>query len=215
MIITNETNINEITEMNDVFKFSDDITEDNLIRTLNFIYEYELENKKSCSLYLKNLSQELKLSIFNNALTNENLVNSNIILNIFNLIKGYNTFEDSFFEHNDVIFKDLEEYLDIKIELNRNLGSFIKNLIFYYLSIIRSCGITEYTNEMNPIDIPMIYQRILSISDIVSLSSIFMKSPNIETNDLVLVNNAYQYMALLSSNFNFANKLMGYILNGN
>ena len=216
MHISNDSNVLDISfDGVEEITVANDINERNILIILNELYMYEVESQRSISLRLKNLPIELKSSILLHALERKNLVNSTIILNIFNLIKGYNTFEDDFFAHPDTIFNTLEEFLDIKIDLNRDLSMFSKELIIYYLSIMKCCGVTEYTNDMVLVDIPLIYQRVLSISDIVSLSSIFMKVPEINTNELLLVNDAYQYMAYLASNFTLANKLMEILLNGN
>ena len=210
-LVVDSTNIS----LNDIesVSFAENIDKETLINVLEQIYKYELEKEINIVINAKHLAFDLKISLFEHALIYDNLINSVVILNIFNLIKGYNTFEDSYFELDVTYFNSLEEFLDIKISLNRELAQFSRQLIIYFLSMFKCAGITDKTLET--ITIPHIYQRTLSCCDFVSLSNIFMKIPSINTDELVIINDPYRYLTFFIRKFNISDRLMEILLNGN
>ena len=213
LLITNENSIKDNLENYSSIQFSKDILEENLIKNLEILYEYEKVREESIAVDVKMLSMELKIALFKHALQYESLLNSYIILNIFNLIKGYNTFDDSYFDEIFTYFNNLEEYLDIKIQLNREISEFTKKLMIYYVSIMKSCGAIE--NPVVGIEIPYLYQRILYISDFVSLSNMFMKCPNFNTEELIVINGAYDYITMLANKFSIGNMFLEALQNVN
>lgn len=41
--------------------------------------------------------------------------NASLILNLLNLIRPYNTFDDEFFKSENIMFNDIEQFLDLKM----------------------------------------------------------------------------------------------------
>ncbi len=105
------------------------LTEKELISALEEIYVKEKDSNESTFIDIKPLPFDLKKAVFKHALAYPDLLNSYMILNIFNLIKGYNTFDDSFFENPSIYFNTLEEFLDIKTDLASEIDVFMKQLI--------------------------------------------------------------------------------------
>lgn len=161
-------------------------------------------------LDVKNLPFEEKVEFFKYILSNEDVLDSVIILNIFNMIKCYNAFDDSYFEAEDTFFKDFEEYLDIKTSLRDELDRFSKQLCIYYMSILYSCGVTDDNADKDIISMPLVYQRILYVVDFISMSNILNKTKNFEikVDDLYLIQNSCIYLESLSNRFLIGLKLM-------
>jgi hypothetical protein len=182
-----------------------------------FLYEEELfkdktiknEEKNLISLDLKNLSREIKIDAFKKALSNENLIDSNFILNIYNFIKMYNSFEDSFFECKEVFLNSLEEYLDVKEAIVEELENFCKNLSIYYLGIVTSNSYISYNQTQKVVNLPQIYSSIFYISNFFTLSKILnnVKNLNVKVEELPIVNNAYNIMFFLSQNYVLVNNV--------
>ena len=190
------------------FDFSDENT---LLATLDALntFEKSAQEKKEhfeISLDFKKLPMSLRVAAMKWALTNEELIDSTLVLNILNLIKGYNTFDESFFQSPVVIVNNLEEFLDLKQALTSELKTFTTALAKYYFSIFKSAGITDFPANNRPVIIPTVYQRVLLVSDFISLSNIIRKFT--EVKDLVYVENAEMFLNTLATRYVFANTLM-------
>jgi hypothetical protein len=83
----------------------------------------------------KHWSKEDKIKLFQYCLNNKNILQENIIVNLFNILKSYNTFTDEFFALESNWFSDLEEFFDIQIALQDDIKSFIKEFTKYYLGL--------------------------------------------------------------------------------
>lgn len=188
-----------------IYKVDD---KDEIIKHLTELNNYELkqqEEKKPVEIHLnfKALSFDTRLEILRWALTKEDLIDSSLILNIFNLIKGYSTFDKTFFESEEVMFNKATEFLDFKRKLVTERTKFLRELARYYFSVIKSCGIVEYSTENPPVIIPFVYQRILLITDFITMSNMFYDI--VEVNDLVNVANARYFIDSLSTKNSIAN----------
>lgn len=173
------------------------------IKSLN---EFQVENHDDGQdfkfvLDIKDLPFETKRDVLKYALTTDNIIDTTLILNIFLLIKGYNTFDDRFFESRQVCMKSLEEFIDLKLALKDELNAFINNLKKWYYSVITCCGLVEYVSDDKPQIMPYTYQRILGVSDFVSLSNIFKKTKKLEEIELVTVGNAHEILLELAKRF--------------
>ena len=83
--------------------FSPSITAEKLVENLNIIFESEYKNSKDIFLTnLKGLDIELITEGLKFALNYKNLKDSLMLLNILNLIKTYNTLDDSFFMNENI-----------------------------------------------------------------------------------------------------------------
>lgn len=185
---------------------------DNFVK--NQLDEFESTGDLTTSIHdildVKNLSPEVKIEFFKYILSNEDILDSVIILNIFNMVKCYNAFDDSYFDSESTFFKDFEEYLDIKTELREDLDKFSKQLCIYYLSILYSCGVTDDNADRDIISMPLVYQRLLYVVDFVSMSNILNKTKNFEIkiDELPLIQNSCIYLESLSNRFLIGLNLM-------
>ena len=179
-----------------------------IIKHLTDLNNFELkkqEEKKPIEVHLnfKYLSFDTRLEILRWALTKEDLIDSSLVLNIFNLIKGYSTFDKTFFDSEEVMFNKATEFLDFKRKLATERAKFLRELAHYYFSAIKSCGIVEYAVDNPPVIIPFVYQRILLISDFITMSN--MLCDIVEVNNLVNVANARFFIDSLSTKNSIAN----------
>lgn len=154
----------------------------------------QLEPKYKLFLHLKNFSTENKIYILKDAMSDKELQDPVLLLNIFNLIKNYNSYDDSYFSYEYTMFKDLEEILQIKLELKTDIKEYKTELAFWFLSCLNSLQKIEYTYADTVYSIPKAYKAILDQSDLILISNFINKANNIETKDLVLVDMAYAYI---------------------
>lgn len=153
----------------------------------------------------KNCNTDVLIALLDYAMHREDLVNASLILNIFNVIKLYNSLSDSYFESPISYIKSIEEFIDIKAELAPTIREISTKLAFWYLSALYSIHKTEITVVDKVEKVPNLYHALLLTSDLFTLSAIFNKGDNIETKDLVLVDSAYVYVVELANRLSLTN----------
>ncbi len=171
----------------------------------------QCENLENCApsiedgvnpIDIRSLPTEQKIEAFKIALSNEDLIDSLFILNIYNLIKGSNTFSEGYFASESVFFTNIVEFLDVKRAIKQELSEFVRKLCVWYLSIISSCGVTAETARKDVVSIPFIHQRILYISNFVSMSNVIQGlGEPISTDELYNVQNPFAYLSTFAKNF--------------
>lgn len=129
---------------------------------------------------IKQKSTEEKIEIFKKWLQDENTDDNFATLNVFLLVKNSNNFDKSFFEHKDVIFNDILEYIDIVDALNDELQHFTTKLVSIYMSCIKNCSLDISTEEHSKM--PILYKNVLCMMDFLSLSTL-IRSTYIEACD--------------------------------
>ena len=77
---------------------------------------------------LKHASVEKKAEIIKGALQYDNLADPLMLLNILNLVKVYNTLDDTYFQSEDIFVNSVEELLDLKLAIVPELKEFSKFL---------------------------------------------------------------------------------------
>jgi hypothetical protein len=157
-------------------------------------------------LNLKALSFEDRLEILRSALNNQDLLDSTLVLNIFNLINSYKELNKDYYSSEEVMVNSTIEFIDMKNKLKEELTKFSNELARYYISIIKTVGVTDFPANNLPQPIPYVYQRILLISDFISMSNI-IKSIQ-EVNGLIYVENAELFLSALANRYVFANAMI-------
>ena len=173
------------------------ISKEELLQLLQQVYDYENkeENKDVVFLKLKGLSVDLLAESIKYSLTRDDLKNPLMILNIINLIKIYNTLDDSFFENEDIYVSSIEELLDLKLSIGNELKQFIKQLSIYFVSLFKSYNKTSYSPLDNHIKLPSVYDRIFLSSDLLTLSGILSVSPAFSTDECVYIEESLLYIS--------------------
>ena len=172
------------------------ISKEELIEMVSSIYDEELEeNCKDVNLLiLKHLSSELKAEVFKYAFTREDLKDPLTTLNILNIIKIYNTLDDSFFEDENIWFNSLEDLLDLKLLINNELKDFIRKFSIYFISLIKSYNKMTYTPMDNSIELPQLFKTLFLSMDFMTASGIFSISKHINTDELIFINDSMKYL---------------------
>lgn len=174
-----------------------DITQEDLLSLVQQIYDREIDEefKDTILLHLKSLSSELKAEVLKYAFTREDLKDPLTSLNIFNLIKIYNTLDDSFFEDENVWFNSLEDLLDLKLLIHSELKQFVRKFSIYFLSLIKSYNKMTYTPMDNNIELPQIFKTLFLSMDFMTAAGIFSVSSPINTDELLLVSDPIRYLS--------------------
>lgn len=148
---------------------------------------------------LKQANVEQKSEIIKYALTYKDLKDPLMLLNILNLIKVYNMLDDTYFNYPDIYVNSVEELLDLKLNISKDLKDFSRQLSVYFLSLIKSYNKTTFTPADEHIELPPIFASLILATDLLTLSGIFAKVNNINTDELTYIDNAYIFMSSLVS----------------
>ena len=196
-----------------IYKFDDaSETAESVISKLHEVYKLEnalFDAGKSfdIELHMKELPFEVRVAVLRDALTQKDLLDATIVINVFNFIKSFNTFCDDFFTNDIILVNSIVEYLDLKTELALELKETTDTLLSYVFSVIKSVGVTEFTNDNQPEMIPLFYQRLLMASDFVSISNMLKKTSSVDHSKLILVANASTFLLSLCNKYSIANFL--------
>lgn len=189
----------EITE-GDMIKITlnNSLSIEDVEKTLSYIYDYEksLDNV-NILLDLKGLETELLSECIKYSLLREDLKDPVMILNIINLIKIYNTLDDSYFEDENIYVNSIEDLLDLKLEIHTELAEFIKKTSMYFISLFKSYNKIMFTPLDNHKKLPDIYKAIFLSTDLLTLSGIFASSESFNTEECVYIEDSLIYISSL------------------
>lgn len=208
---------NENTVIDDVdnclkVTFSNGINKETLLTTLKVIYDYEQDSTDIIMLNLKPLSADLISEAVKYSLTREDLKNPTMLLNIINLIKVYNTLDDEFFKDENVYVSSIENLLDVKLTINKELKAFEKKLSVYFLSLFKSYNKVTYEPLDEHIPLPNIYKFIMLGTDMLTLSGVFSISEPFSTSECIYIENANGILSELFLKSSISSKLLNEFL---
>lgn len=196
-----------------IVKFDNNISEDDFIKCLQELFEFEITSKFTIDILIKNLSYNHRKKALSCALKTPELRNPIFLMNIFCLIKGYNTFEEAYFEHEQVFLNDEVEFLDIFDDLEEEIKEVTLKTAEYYISMLKTCNLVEAVeNNPNAVKMENIYIYLFNSMDVTILARILsqVKDPSIwETKKIVL--NSLGYLGKIAEKFVFANTIMSLI----
>ncbi len=191
-------------------RFADDIAKDVFIESLKILWEYEMTSGKSLVILIKNLPYEYRKDALSLALKTPSLQNPVFLQNIFCLIKGYNTFEEAYFEHEQVFLNDEVEFLDIFDDLEEEIKEVTYQTAEYYVSMLKTCNLVEgVENNPNAVEMENLYIYLFNAMDVTILAKVLssVKDSSIwETKKIVL--NSLGYLGQIAEKFVFTNTVM-------
>ena len=164
---------------------------------LNKLFSIENELIKedyTVFLDLKNQSHDFLVSVLRFAIQRDDLCDTGLILNLFNLVKTYNTLDDSFLENEDIYISSMEALLDLKQALREELKEFTKKLSVYFISLIKSYGGSVYKEASNEAELPNLYRNLILSADFLTLSAIFSITKEFSTEECICIKNAEEYI---------------------
>lgn len=193
-----------------VVRFESTVSVDELVKSLKQLWQFEIDSKHTIDILIKNLSYEHRKAALKAALETEDLRNPIFLQNIFCLIKGYNTFEESYFNHEQVFLNDEVEFLDIFDDLENEINTVSYKIAEYYVSMIKTCNMIDgVENNPNSVKLEPLYEYLFSAVDVTILARILssIKDPAIwETKKIVI--NSLGYLGLVAEKFVFTNTLL-------
>ena len=202
---------------NIIVRFDDNITVDELLESLRQLWQLEFDSNHNFDILIKNLSYEHRKSALGLGLQTSNLTDPNFLSNIFCLIKGYNTFSDAYFAHEQVFLNDEIEFLDIFDDLEKEISEVTLKMAEYYVSMLKTCNLVDAV-ESNPnaVKLDNLYSFLFNAVDVTILAKILssVKDPAIwETKKIVL--GALDYLGAIAEKFVFTNTLLDMLITKN
>lgn len=197
---------------------SNSIDKSELLKFLEELFKIEKEltkqNKNNVFLRLKDLNTEKLADVFRLAMKTEDLSDSLLILNLINLVKSYNSLDDSFFNNDEIYVKDIEDLVDLKIEIQPELQDFINKLSIYFLSMLKSYNKYSFTVLDEYQSLPNLYLTIFNSCDFLTLCSIFANAEPFSTDKCIYLNNTLECMVNLQLKGNIAISCVSDFLKG-
>ena len=144
----------------------------------------------------------------------EDLSDSLLILNLINLVKSYNSLDDSFFNNDEIYVKDIEDLVDLKIEIQPELQDFINKLSIYFLSMLKSYNKYSFTVLDEYQSLPNLYLTIFNSCDFLTLCGIFANAEPFSTDKCIYLNNTLECMVNLQLKGNIAISCVSDFLKG-
>lgn len=178
----------------------------NLLKTEEHVYN-TTKQLKYFKYNIKKHDFNIKKQFFKLCLTNNNITNPDILLNIIMFIRSYNDFSDDFFNLDNIYVNDITEFLDIKLELKTEFDAFITQFAKWYYSIFKCVHKVEFNFLENTQKIPLVFEKIILSCDFITISGIISKTNNINFSDLYLVENALMYISILAQKMNYSSEL--------
>ena len=201
MVETNiEANLAEKTIRLDVGKDSE-ITWEQILKSYK---ETDKVEDAVLMVDLKHATVEKKAEIIKEALRYDNLNDPLMLLNILNLVKVYNTLDDSYFQAEDIFVNSVEELLDLKLAIAPELKEFSKRIAVYFFGLVKSYSKIAFTPADEHIELPNIFKQLFQLLDLATISSILAKSSPFSTSEITYIDNAYVYLSSIISRSNVA-----------
>lgn len=193
-----------------IIKFTEDITKNDLLECLKRLWQYEITTEHTLDILIKNLSYDCRKEALGCALKTPQLKNPIFLQNVFCLIKGYNTFEEAYFEHEQVFLNDEVEFLDIFDDLEEEIKIVTRQVAEYYVSMLKTCNLVEAVeNNPNAVEMENLYVYLFNSMDVTILAKVLssVKDSSVwETKKIVL--NSLGYLGQIAEKFIFTNTVM-------
>lgn len=200
-----------------IVSISDTLAADEVVMSFFNIQSIEEKIEKDIQIELKTESTEKLVNIFKEIMKLDyvqHLTNKSLMLNILALIKSYNTFTDEYFNDERIFFSSIEQFLDVKIELQAEIKAIDAEISTYFYSILRSISKTEYTILDSYVDIPKFYKAFFLTTNLVTVSGILAQMPNDYQYNLKYVKGAHLYLSNVLQTYNLATSMMNSFFEG-
>lgn len=184
----------------------------NVEETLDKIFELQKKGAK-ITVDLKPCPYEVRARALKHSLKNYDLKDPLLLLNILNLVKIYNDNHEDFFNNPDICINEPEELVNIKLFCRAELKAFKRQLCIYFISLFKSYNKMIYTPTDTKVVLPDSFKSIILSTDILTLSGIFSSCDKFSTEELVNVENAFQYVSSLMMKSYMNTSLLNEFLN--
>ena len=196
-----------------IIRYKDTISKEDFLESLKQLWQYEIESNHTIDILIKNLSYDYRKDALGLALKTSDLKNPIFLMNVYCIIKGNNTFDEAYFEHEQVFLNDEVELLDIFDDLEKEIQEVTYKTAEYYISMLKTCNLIEgVENNPNKVELENLYVYLFSSMDVTILAKILssVKDPSIwETKKVVLY--SLNYLGQIAEKFVFANTMLNFI----
>lgn len=157
---------------------------------------------------------EEKVSFLRTNIVNKDSEDTLAIRNIFCLISTQ-SLTDELFNDPTVIFKDIEEFSDVKTELVTEIKELKSAIALAYLSVITSCrAINSITNGQLQ-ELPNMYAVLMGNLGFFALNSFLFKYlPELDLSKVYVVPNAIQTMSIIAQPLTVLNNVVTTVMGG-
>ena len=197
-----------------IIKFDENITVDDLKICLSKLWEFETISLHSVDILIKNLSYEHRKEALRLALKTPTIINNVFLTNVFCLIKQSNTFNEAYFNNEQVFVNDEVELLDILDDLEVEISEVTKTLAEYYISMLKTCHLVDAVeNNPNTVKLESLYVFLFDCMDVTMLAKALssVKDSSVwETKKIVL--NSLNYLGSIANKFMFTDRVLDLIL---
>lgn len=183
-----------------VISFEGASSVDDVMKLVFAVQAYEDKTKSTVKIQFRKLSFEVKKELIRIWLTEDSVSNSTILLNVINFVKTYNTLSDEFFGNENIMFVDITEFLNLKLELKKEVSDFLGRLTSWYFSIFASVHKTDGNYLDNIVEMPMTFKKMVAALDFYTLSGMCSKyfSEGKPVTSVGFVKDAYVYVNVLT-----------------
>lgn len=152
------------------------LTNEQLCLIIDMVFKFESETEHaSIAINFEKLELQQVISIFKHVMMLdqfETIRNASIILNMLMLLRPYNTFDQSFFDSNLIIFSDIEQFLDVKSELCSEIKNLAIQISQCFMSLCKSMPKIEYSVLDDYVKVPNFYASVFQTIDLTALFGI-------------------------------------------
>mgnify|MGYP003298831645 CR=1 FL=1 len=123
---------------------------------------------------------------------------------------GYNTFDDSYFNHEHVFLNDEVEFLDIFDDLEEEIKEVTNKTAEYYVSMLKTCNLVEgVKNNPNYVEMENLYMFLFDSMDVTILARILssVKDPALWETKLIVAD-SLTYLGSVAEKFVFTNSIL-------
>lgn len=139
-----------------------------------------------------------KVEALKQAITDRNTQDDILVLNILNLLGGV-SLNDAFFEDPNILFRDIEEFSDIKTELRGELGQLKNDIARSYLAVITSCRALRIVRPEEITALQPLIKLLLLNLGFFQLNTILANNlKNIEVNNLPIIDDGIAIMQTIT-----------------
>lgn len=200
----------DFSQENDIY-IDTELDNETLFNIVLKINTLEYSTKSNSKICFQNIDVKKMIYIYKKLLQSDiisTLYDSNLILNIFMLLKTYNTFNNEYFNHKYIYVNNITDVLDLKIELKSEIQYVSTEIARYFMSLFRSINKFEYTFLDNHIELSTFYSRIFSTFDLNSISLILLNINKIDNIELVYIKNSHFYLDKMLNSYTMSNTLL-------
>lgn len=115
---------------------------------------------------------ETLVAVLDWAMTDLTVTNPSVLFNVRHLIAPYNTMDEAFFKSKDVWFTDIEQMLDVKIALAKQIKALQVKVVRAWFACLKSLHKVEFTYLDNTLEIEPAVRTLLAWMTLIDLSKL-------------------------------------------